>query len=488
MSLFSQKKHSELVAIDFTASTLKIAQVRNSATGKREVVKLLSRDISGASDEAIIKALKSLYAQVKAHNPVIINIMPAAQVISKNIEVPSTNPEEIREIINLQAGRHTPYSREEILIDYLDIDIFKQSYTKILLVIVTRQVAKRQFEILQKAGLKTENIVFAAEAVAKSGTRLFKQENQAFPFCLVNVDDLSSDYMVVFKNKILYTRVIPIGANHLSGEKEKYQPKFAEELKKSLEAYQVEDVERMPVQMILSGVDYNWADLEIILNDAVRLPTQAAQYLKSAANKDVLEKAIAAPSRVSYLAMISALLHYEELKVSFIPEDVRMRRALEQRGKEVIKTGMFVLFIFLLVFFILTANIYFKNLYLAGLSKKYQPIRSEAQQLENNFAEISLVRSYLAQRGYSLETLNELYAVTPLEIEYSDIRYDEQGRFSIKGTAESMSVVFGFVDTLEKSKYFKDVKTKYTTKRKEGSRDVTDFEIAATLERARNAD
>jgi len=46
-----------------------------------------------------------------------------------------------------------------------------------------------------------------------------------------------------------------------------------------------------------------------------------------------------------------------------------------------------------------------------------------------------------------------------------------------------MSAIFSFVDEMGKSKYFKDVKTKYTTRRKEGEEDVVDFEIAALWER-----
>ena len=85
----------------------------------------------------------------------------------------------------------------------------------------------------------------------------------------------------------------------------------------------------------------------------------------------------------------------------------------------------------------------------------------------------------LSARGYSLEILDELYAVTPTDIAFSSINYDGQGKFSLVGSAQSMSTIFSFVNKMEKSKYFKDVKTKYTTRRKEGDQDVVDFEIAA---------
>lgn len=42
-----------------------------------------------------------------------------------------------------------------------------------------------------------------------------------------------------------------------------------------------------------------------------------------------------------------------------------------------------------------------------------------------------------------------------------------------------MAVIFSFVEDLNKSGYFREVKTRYTSKRKEGEREVADFEIVA---------
>jgi Tfp pilus assembly protein PilN len=130
----------------------------------------------------------------------------------------------------------------------------------------------------------------------------------------------------------------------------------------------------------------------------------------------------------------------------------------------------------------LISNIYFKSAYLRKLDAEYQTVNKEAQKLEGDFTKISLIKNYLSKRGYSLDVLAELYTVIPQDLELADIRFDGQGKFSIKGTAESMSTVFSFVDNMEKSKYFKDVKTRYTTKRKDGLKDVADFEIVSSLE------
>ena len=187
--------------------------------------------------------------------------------------------------------------------------------------------------------------------------------------------------------------------------------------------------------------------------------------------------------RVSFLNVIAGLFFSDELKVDLVPEEVRLARALEERGRELIKIGIFVLAVFVLVFFILLSNIFFKSAYLKNLDERYAPMIGESEKLEKDYARVSTIRHYLENRGYSLEVLTELHRLTPSEMALTDIRLDEQRKFSIKGTAEAMSVVFSFVDGMEKSKYFRDVKTKYTTKRRDGLKEFTDFEITAAIER-----
>jgi Tfp pilus assembly protein PilN len=116
------------------------------------------------------------------------------------------------------------------------------------------------------------------------------------------------------------------------------------------------------------------------------------------------------------------------------------------------------------------------------LTSKYSTINQEAKKLEKDLEKIDAVKNYLSNRGYSLEVLAELHAIVSDDIELNELRYDGD-KISVKGTADAMSSVFSFVDRLEKSKYFKEVKTRYTAKRKDGLRDLSDFEIIALTER-----
>lgn len=215
----------------------------------------------------------------------------------------------------------------------------------------------------------------------------------------------------------------------------------------------------------------------------MHIPTHVVSYYQEPIFSDEIIKKLSSVGHLSFLNAIAPLMAASQLKVNLIPEEVRLRKNIEDRGRDLIKTGIFILSISVLISVIFISKIYFKSAFLKSLKSKYTDINAEAEQLEKTFGRTMMVANYLSTRGYSLEVLTDLCAITPINLSLADIRYDAQGKFFLGGTAESMSVVFSFVDKMEKSKFFKDVKTKYATKRKSEKRDVVDFEIVATLEK-----
>ncbi len=477
---FSKITTRELVGLEFGSDVLKIAHLKVSLH-RVEVANILSRPIGGLTEADISKIVKNVFGELQANNPYTIDIVTSPSVITKNIEIPSIDPQEIKEIISLQAGRHTPYAREEIISDYINIGNYKNMYTKILLVIVARQIVRRHFEIMDKAGLKIEKVLFAPEAIACSAANTLKLDTTSAPVGIVHLDAHYADFAVVFRNKLIFLRSIPIGSEYISNERA-YQIKFAEELERSLEAYQGEDIEINPNTLVLTGAITQDQNLLGILNDTLHLPTKVISYYRNFTLSNSIINKVNTEKYISFFTLIAPLLTEGQLKIDFIPEEIKLNRELAERARELIKTGMLVLAGLVILFSILMSKIYFKNAYLKKLNAKYQPLNEEVRGLEGNFTMVGLVKNCLSKRGYSLEVLAELYNIQPPELELSDIRFSDQTlKFNIRGTAESMSVVFQFVEKLEKSKYFKDVKTKYTTNRREELKDLTDFEIVATL-------
>ena len=475
-------RSQEQVGIDLGGNHLKLARVIVQAN-KRELIDVVHRDITGLSEEDISKAVKTAVEISKANAPEVVVTIPAHLVITKNIEIPSTDPREIMAIVNLQASRHTPYSREEIIVDYIHVGVYKQTYSRILLLIASREVIKRQFLIVEKAGFKCSGALFAPEAIAATLDKFLKLSSRDVPIGSLHIDESSTDFMIISMDKPIFIRSIPVGTQHFFEEKERYRAKFVEEVRGSLEAYEGESVGKVPHMLVLTGAVEATEGLDTMLAETERIPVHAVPYFRAPIFSDEISKKISSVRHLSFLNVIASTIAVPPPKVSLVPEEIRMRKDIEDRGRDLIKTGIFILSISLVLSVIFISKIYLKSLFLNSLKAKYATATEEAEKLEKSFGRATTVANYLSTRGYSLEVLADLVTLAPYDLELADIRYDAHGKFSLGGTADSMSAVFSFVDKMEKSIYFKDVKTKYTTKRKAGKRDLVDFEIVATLEK-----
>ena len=371
-------------------------------------------------------------------------------------------------------------------VDYIELGIYKNSYTKILLVIITNAVIKKQFELMDKAGFKSHRVIFAAEALAKFSQKYLRLETDSFPAAIIHIDESHTCFEIAFKSKPFFIRSIPIGVKHLIAEKEKYEAKFIEEIKNSLEAYQSENIEKSPPIIVLTGALEDLGGWEELLHNALYTPVKSIPYFKNLLLSSAALSAASLVKHVSFLDVLASGFLWQELKVDLIPQETKLRKSLEERAGDLIKSGVLALSVFALVFFILTGRIYFRSSYLSRLNAKYQAIHQEAEKLEKDFSRNKSIRKYILHQGYSLEILTALYDVIPPGLKFDDIKFDGKGKFSLRGSAESMSSVFSLVDNMGELRYFKNVKLGQTAKRKSGLRDVTDFEVTAALKPAGN--
>jgi Tfp pilus assembly protein PilN len=157
-------------------------------------------------------------------------------------------------------------------------------------------------------------------------------------------------------------------------------------------------------------------------------------------------------------------------------------RNVNKQARDIIKFGISAMVVLILICSVLLSRIYFKALFLKSLDKEYQSVNEEAQKLETSFNRMRMVRKYLTERGFPLEVLKELYRITPTYIRYNEIVFNANGDITLSGSAESMSQIYTFVSELERSKFFKDVKTKYTNTQQEANKIIADFKIACSKE------
>lgn len=482
--MFSGEK--DVVGVSLGIESLQMAHLRMTPQGYR-LVNVIKRDLRERQPQEYPRVISAAAQELSIKKGYWVCTIPSNQVTTKNIEIPSLDPQEIRSIIDLQAGRHTPFSREEILVGYITIGVFQRNYTKVLLVIVNRQVIVKQCSLLEEAGVKINRVLFAPEASAKFYAQALNVKPDSLPVGIIDISCHLTDFSIEYNGTIATYRNIPVGLGHLIKEGAPAQEKLIEELQKSIEAYQNEDIYKMPETYILTGDDGKLKELAPLLQDKLKAGVRLMPYLDLVqADQALLVKMVSEYSDDSFLSPIAVAACMPNLQVDLTPDEIKTQRTIEEKGREVIKAGVFSIMLILLVCVLFFSKLYFKSAELGRLKAEYLDKRSMVVKLDLLAQKTRIIKDYINTRLTTLEVINEIYSLIPDEIYLENISTDEKGTINLQGVSEAPAMVFNFVGDLEDSDYFKKVKAKSTVTKKLRGKDVTAFDMELKLESAKD--
>ena len=466
------------LTISINDGVIKIAQVTSSGTLERVARTSFS---VGISPEEISKKLNPSLSSFNRKLPVIC-VIPASAATVKNIEVPSADPEEIKSIINLQASRHTPYSREEVLISYINLGMNISHNTRLLLVIVHRDIVKERITVLEASGLDVDKILFAPEAQARFYAKALNAKKDAAPVGIVDFSLNTTSYIVIAKGSLLFERNIPIGIKTIMQGGDA-TAKLQDELKKSMEAFAQEDGSDAPVSYMVTTKQESLNNILSVIKTGLNIEFQVnafSNFIKGSA--DIRKKLQNDFADDSFLDVIAPASMAARSEINLMPEEMVTKKAVERQRREGFLAGAAAVIIMALIGGMVMSNIYFKNTFLSkNLRETYEPQKSQVKALEDQMNKAKLVRNYLKERMVSLDIIHELSEITPNTIYLNNIAVDEDGTVTIDGISDTMAQVYSYVKSFDDSTMFKEPKIKSTATKKENSNDVAAFEIEFKL-------
>ena len=471
------------VGIEITASHIKIVALQQ-VKGRAEVSFLEAIDIKDAAEDKAVDMLREGLRNAKLKGQPASLVLPVSSAIMKVLQIPSLNDSEIRDILNLQAGRQTPYSRDEIIMDYIKLGVYQSVYTKVLVIMVTKEVINKQLSILAQAGVPVAKIVFAAEGVGSfCSKKMRKVHADGATRAVMNVDSDNTDVNICGDNGILFARNVPVGLRNISEDRAAATAHFTDEVKKSVEAYQVEDISRSPEEAFMCRNEATQFMAEGQFGKDVGLEVKSYDLIAAVPVRAPYDKLINAANTPSFFDVICCLIEIDALAINLIPEEIKIHQAFEDKMKRLLMTGVFFMVIFFQICLIFVSRMYYKEKYLNSLKDTFAEKIGEADKLRDISEKTSAVRNYLGNKTDAVDIIAKLYDMLPGEIYLKGITIDKDGKIFIKGTSKSMSRIFAFVTELENDKLYASVKTEFTEARKEEGEDVSDFGIVMTVER-----
>jgi len=475
-----------MVVVDLTAEQVKITLARK--VGERiQFDDLRQQKFAEGADTDISAFIATAYKQWGLKSRQAICVVPSKLFISKNVDMPSNDPEEISKIIDLQAGRYTPYSRDEIVIDYLCMTTAGQHYTNVLLIIVNRKLIDRYVQIFEKAGVNLTRIAIGSESMAIQYRRLMPTEQLSGALAGIHIASDFSDLTIIDKREMVFVRSIPVGASHFKSNYEGAQQQFISELAKSISSYQDHGVGDPVKGLILTGLTSGLDTLEANIRELVptlkdpAIPIRFFSYQKHFNVSESAGKLLGPLGTDSYFEIMSCVASEENLKIDLIPKEIKIKRKFREGGREIVNLGILIMTCLVMICVFLASKIYIKNNLISRLDKTQETISTQARVLERASTKSRVLRNLIEYRGKGLYVFDKVTSLIGSDIYLSIFSYDKEGKIHLVGTAQNMSGVFAFVTKLEDAGYFSDVKTNETKTRKEGAEEVADFDIDANL-------
>ncbi|MFC1632048.1 pilus assembly protein PilM [Candidatus Omnitrophota bacterium] len=450
--------------------------------GSRRITKLILKRMPADTQENITAALRDIVSEIKGRVGHLTFCIPRHKVTVRFLRFPSVNEKEVANMVALQSARELPFHKDEIVSDHLITEQSPDGYSKVALVIVQKHVLNRYLDIFKKLNLEPARITFSSESILSWYRLVFKQEQISGSLALIDLNEDDTD-IVIFHNRCLdFTRGLTFGINQLR-KGGSVKDKLLQEFRRTIEGYQRYEQTRK-IERFIFAQSFQVADelTELLKQEFTLIGETISPFKKLNYQKDVF--AAQYQSESSLARILGLVLKTDGKRLNLLPAPLREKQSLRLRKKTIARFLSISAAIFLLGALIMIKQFSDKQKRLTYLKREITSTSPAANEIKNMIKNIELIQRRRKISGSSVDILRQLHLLTPEQIAFSVFDYaEEKAQLTLEGSSEEMSLIFQFVNTLEKSDYFKSVELKYVSEKKAKALGAINFKILCSLEK-----
>lgn len=466
-----------VLAIQLDDYILKIVQGRTTSKGWR-LDKFKIENVSGKSEEDLVSLLKDIIHKLNVKKGNIIFVIPRGLVTVRYLQLPTSNPNELKNMVDMQVVRQIPYTKEEMIYDYHIIGLTEEGYTKIFLVIVHKDIVSKYIGILGKAGIEPDSIEL--DSLAVTGLCKIVNIQDEKPIAILDIDYANTNIVVLQGGVPTFTRAVSIGAMQLGSTKgdKDWMNEWINEINRSLTVFQREQA--VSIEKIVVFGDYSGKIIPL-MTGKINLPIAGFDLTPYLEGISEITSLNVEGVEVSAAGLLGAIREGVETAVNLMPGEIMGAKISKQRHKSLAMTGLLVVGILGTLGLTVNKKIQDKKVYLSMLESRLKETSPSAKELAVKKERLVLIKKQLSTSGSSLDILRELYSIIPQKTSLNVFIYDDAEGVTIKGASPAMSEVFDLIPKLENSTYFENVKNRYATQRKIKGQELTEFHIDCSV-------
>ena len=448
---------------------LKVAQVDRSARGPllSKLVLLKCSEVAGSLSTAFEQAVRE---QDFARQPVIA-CLPRQMVNMRILELPSVDSVEIADMVDLQVGKQTPYSKDEITSDYRIIGAGREGYTRVMLAIIRRSAVRERYLLAEGACPEVSRVSVTSEGVLNWYTARVGGKGHDVT-AVLDIDAAYADFTVIQNGALLFTRSMLVGADQLFEDYGRWKKKLLQEVVRSVEMFRSEAPGAALDRLLVTGAGVRVDGLDADLGAQLNLPVEMSDPMQGVRNTSGVSIMDEVRYRgVSLTALLGMAAAGGGVVLDLTPDSIRLKKNLVVKSRSL--SALAVLLMTALVSFSMVASmkLYFKLNRLAELQEAAARVAPSMQRVENMLAAIKLIRVRRASSMSAIALLSDIQKRSPGGVFFDAVNVDlAAGRVTLGGTAGDLRGIRALIDDVEQSEMYGNVKEAAPSKRDHSGR------------------
>jgi len=434
--------------------------------------KLSVEAITSNDSAAIAGSLSSILKQNKCGKDTeIFVVLSRNKLTVRRVELPSQDPKEIEQMLGLYLIRQIPYHKEEVFWAYQNLGFDGISNSHILLAVALKNMFRSITSSFLPLDLFPESILMSSQGLVHYVYDAVKDKTllQA-PYLVLDMDTNYSELVLVSKQKVHSSVIIPQGAEQLKNEQEK--ERFSVELKQAMVALNSEVPDTRAERLFLSGASREY--LALVEGVLAKDYAIKAQYVST---RDYDNFGASRPKDVSLSAVLGFSAQVAKDDIKFILPELQIKKEMQAKARQLMILGICLAYVLIMLVAFALVRLAQKQSYSAFLKNKVKIISKNTQELEDITNKLKLAKQYVDPKTSVLTALYELTRFCPEDITITYFNWELQKSFSFRGYAQRIPDILAFTNTLSSSEYFKGSQNRYTRRRNVKDKEIVDFEI-----------
>lgn len=467
-------RHSKVI-VEIGTEQLKLCQLREGRKNFYFIKTLRLANLKGPLDEE----LPSLFKSLGIRNQHVTTYLPRKLVNLRFLEIPSVEPKEVDNIVQLRGVKQIPYSQDEVILSHTLLRSRQDGYSEVVLAFCQRKFVDERINLLAKAGLEVDQIGVGSEGVVAWYVTNQLTEGLGKPqglVALIDCDSSFSDIIFCRDGEFLFSRSIVLGKASLTHGSEQEVKDFCKEVLQAIELTTEEiKLDELQKAVLIASMPIV-PELRKTIETELGLSVEFSDPAMSLKGKHELQ--------VEDGGSFTPLIGFSQKKnplFNLVPEEMQLQESVEKKAKQIITTGALVLGLFAAISLLFVGHFHQKKVYTELLEKEIYKTQEIASAIEGKLMRINLIEKIKNEDNSFLFYFKKISELLMGGMYFRSVEYVQGKKITLKGNANEMAEIFDFVKTLEESKIFKGVKSEHVSKKKSGDKILANFDIVCRL-------